>query len=195
MSSIQLALSQLFAEALLLTDQGYFLAEYDPDWRSPCELPSGTDALINREAIVPDSIPWKPVTQEPKVDFSGLENALETTIHPDLVTYFSSYWSGTIETKSLEGHTSLIQLWNPEDFDRLIENYIGHSLAKRRIKESLTFFFATTEPDSEYFLSIDNATGAVLLEEPGRSPIKQVDDNLFNFLQRLTPVNSVPEIF
>ena len=61
-------------------------------------------------------------------------------MHPDLVEYFSSYWSGGIETKSIEGHASLIQLWNKEDFDRLIENYIGHSLAKRRLKEPLTFF-------------------------------------------------------
>ena len=93
------------------------------------------------------------------------------------------------------GHASLIQLWNQEDFDRLIENFIGHALAKRQLKEPLTLFIATTEADSEYFLSIDNATGAVLLEEPGRPPLRQVEDNLETFLRRLTPAASQPAVF
>ena len=140
-------------------------------------------------------IAWRPVPQTPTVDFSGLENALETSIHPDIVEYFSSFWSSTIEGKSIEGHASLIQLWNQEDFDRLIENFIGHALAKRQLKEPLTLFIATTEADSEYFLSIDNATGAVLLEEPGRPPLRQVEDNLETFLRRLTPAASQPAVF
>lgn len=192
MSSIQLALSQLINEALQLSDDGVFYAEFDADWRSPCEIPAS-----NKTDLATDTnlISWKPVPQEPKVDFAGLANALETAIHPDLIAFFSGFWSSTIEAKSIEGHASLIQLWNQEDFDRLIENYIGHSIAKRKSKEPLTFFFATTEADSEYFLSVDNTSGAVLLEEPGRPPLKQVDDNLLNFLQRLKPVTSVPVIF
>ncbi len=167
MGSIQLALSELIDNALRLTDEGVFYAEYDQEWRSPCELP----AFENKNRTqAPELVAWRPVPQTPPVDFSGLENALETTIHPDIVEYFSSFWSSTIEGKSIEGHASLIQLWNQEDFDRLIENFIGHALAKRQLKEPLTLFIATTEADSEYFLSIDNATGAVLLEEPGRPP-------------------------
>ena len=184
MSSIQEALSQLINKALALSPDGVFYTEYDPDWSSPCEL-SRTNNTETAELVR-----WKPVTQVPQVDFSGLENALETKIHPDVIEYFSSFWSSTITTKSIEGHASLIQLWNQDDFDRLIENFIGHSLAKRRLKEPLTFFFATTETDSEYFLSIDNNTGVVLLEEPGRSPIKQVEDNLLTFLERLNPTAS-----
>ena len=192
MSSIQLALSELIDIALQLTDDGVFYAEYDSEWRSLCELPTSvkTNATDNANLVA-----WKPVTQTPVVDFSGLENALETTIHPDLVEYFSSFWSSTIETKSIEGHASLIQLWNQDDFDRLIENFIGHSLAKRKLKQPLTLFFATTETDSEYFLSVDNVTGAVLLEEPGRPPLKQVEENLLTFLQRLSPAASQPVVF
>ena len=36
--------------------------------------------------------------------FSGLEKTrLKTSIHPDIVEYFSSFWSSTIEGKSIEG--------------------------------------------------------------------------------------------
>ena len=40
MGSIQLALSELVKNALRLTEEGVFYAEYDPDWRSLCELPA-----------------------------------------------------------------------------------------------------------------------------------------------------------
>ncbi|MDG0999555.1 MAG: SecY-interacting protein Syd [Pseudomonadales bacterium] len=192
MGSIQLALSELIDNALRLTDEGVFYAEYDQEWRSPCELP----AFENKNRTqAPELVAWRPVPQTPPVDFSGLENALETTIHPDIVEYFSSFWSSTIEAKSIEGHASLIQLWNQGDFDRLVENFIGHALAKRQLKEPLTLFIATTEADSEYFLSINNATGAVLLEEPGRPPLRQVEDSLETFLRRLTPSTSQPVVF
>ena len=192
MGSIQLALSELIDNALRLTDEGVFYAEYDQEWRSPCELPTFEN---KNRTQAPELVAWRPVPQNPAVDFSGLENALETTIHPDIVEYFSSFWSSTIEAKSIEGHASLIQLWNQGDFDRLVENFIGHALAKRQLKEPLTLFIATTEADSEYFLSIDNATGAVLLEEPGRPPLRQVEDNLETFLRRLTPAASQPAVF
>ncbi len=192
MGSIQLALSELIDNALRLTDEGVFYAEYDQEWRSPCELP----AFENKNRTqAPELVAWRPVPQTPPVDFSGLENALETTIHPDIVEYFSSFWSSTIEAKSIEGHASLIQLWNQGDFDRLVENFIGHALAKRQLKEPLTLFIATTEADSEYFLSINNATGAVLLEEPGRPPLRQVEDSLETFLRRLTPSTLQPVVF
>ncbi len=192
MGSIQLALSELIDNALRLTDEGVFYAEYDQEWRSPCELP----AFENKNRTqAPELVAWRPVPQTPPVNFSGLENALETTIHPDIVEYFSSFWSSTIEAKSIEGHASLIQLWNQGDFDRLVENFIGHALAKRQLKEPLTLFIATTEADSEYFLSINNATGAVLLEEPGRPPLRQVEDSLETFLRRLTPSTSQPVVF
>lgn len=192
MGSIQLALSELIDNALRLTDEGVFYAEYDQEWHSPCELP----AFENKNRTqAPELVAWRPVPQTPPVNFSGLENALETTIHPDIVEYFSSFWSSTIEAKSIEGHASLIQLWNQGDFDRLVENFIGHALAKRQLKEPLTLFIATTEADSEYFLSINNATGAVLLEEPGRPPLRQVEDSLETFLRRLTPSTSQPVVF
>ena len=62
-----------------------------------------------------------------------------------------------------------------------------HALAKRQQRSPFTAFFANTDPDSDYFLSVDNATGQVLLEQPGRPPLRVVADNLASFLDSLEP--------
>ena len=90
---------------------------------------------------------------------------------------------------------SLIQLWNKNDFERLIENLLGHAIEKKRSKHQLTIFFANTERDSELFLSIENSTGHVLLEEPGKAPLRKVEKNLATFLNRLTPSPLPPHIY
>jgi len=172
--------------AMAVRDCDYFETEYDPRWRSECELDEAPQSGISR---------WRPVPQRQPVDFRGLASALEQPIHPDICAWYGSFWSGGFEAKSLEGHVSLIQLWNREDFDRLVENLIGHALAKRRVKQPFTAFFATTEPESELFLSIDNESGKVLLEEPGKPPLKEVDESLARFLDRLTPLNLNPGIY
>lgn len=180
-NAVSKALSLLIDKALSQTPSGYFEhGQYDPDWKSPCEI-GGPDAEGN--------ILWKPVKRREPVYFSGLEEALELMVHDDIKTYYSSFYSDSIEARSEEGRVSLIQLWNDEDFNRLKENLIGHYLAKKRLNQPFTIFFATTEKDSEYFLSIDNETGTVLLEEPGRDPLKEVDHNIAAFLSRLTPAS------
>ncbi len=82
---------------------------------------------------------------------------------------------------------SLILLWNAEDAARLIENLIGHALAKRRAKSPLSIFFACTEQDSELFLSVENTTGQVLIEKPGHKPVDVVAENLASFIDALVP--------
>jgi SecY interacting protein Syd len=120
-------------------------------------------------------------------DFAGLERALETTIHDDIKAYYGAFWSGGLEATARDGHVSLILLWNPSDAERLVENLIGHALAKRRARSPLTVFFACTEPDSDLFLSVDNATGEVVLEAPGAKPLRTVAPSLTVFLRRLLP--------
>ena len=61
-------------------------------------------------------------------------------------------------------------------------------MVKRRSKQPFTVFFANTEPDTEFFLSIDNETGRILLEEAGKPPIREVEKDLITFLKRLTPI-------
>jgi len=157
---------------------------FDAAFRSPCE---------RGEPYVDDQgrrwIDWQPLPRgpEPADDFAGLERALELTVHPDIKAYYGSFWSGGLEARASDGHVSLIQLWNPADADRLVENLIGHALAKRRARSDFTVFFACTEVESDLFLTVDNASGAVLLEKPGRKPLRTVADDLPSFLDGLVP--------
>ena len=131
--------------------------------------------------------PWRPVEQAPSSDmFTRLSQALETDIHPDIVSYYTSFWSDHLSASSNEGDLVLLQVWNEEDMERLRANLIGHALAKHKQKHPLTFFFACTEPD-DGILSINNYDGTVWLEYPGKKPVRQIDDNLSSFLARLTP--------
>jgi len=44
-------------------------------------------------------------------------------------------------------------------------------------------------------LSVDNDTGKVLLEEPGKPPIREVESDLASFLDRLEAVTNSPGIY
>ncbi|MBV1905532.1 MAG: SecY-interacting protein Syd [Pseudomonadales bacterium] len=184
MSTIKLALSNLMER--YQDENPLLLQPYDPEWRSPCEQGSPFTDSSGQQVIS-----WAPTVRSPSNDFTGLENALETSIHADIKEYFSGFWSGPVETSSSEGHVSLILLWNQEDIDRLVENLIGHSLAQKRSQSALSIFFACTEPDSELFITVRNSDGVVQLEKPGHKPVREIEDSLLTFLGRLTPVAAV----
>jgi SecY interacting protein Syd len=170
------ALTEFINKTLKINKTAPLTAKFDADWPSPCELYQKDDHTY-----------WKPLRQDPPVFFDGLSNALEMEIHHDIKAYYSSYWSGSLQADSSEGRVSLIQLWNRDDFDRLIANLIGHAIAKQKARQEFTVFFATTDPDTEAFLSIDNLTGTILLEEPGKGPLFDVEKDINLFLRRLTP--------
>jgi SecY interacting protein Syd len=170
------ALTEFIDATLNLAEYGLLSSKFYADWRSPSELHQESDLTY-----------WKPIRQAAPVSFEGLSNALELEIHPDIKAYYASYWSGTLEADSSEGRVSLIQLWNVEDFDRLIANLIGHAMVKQKSRQGFTVFIANTDPDTEIFLSIDNTSGAILLEEPGKPPLRQVETDIVTFLRRLKP--------
>ncbi len=153
--------------------------EHDPEWPSPCYQGE------------PDSngmIDWQPVRQDQSSDlFERLACALDTPIHPDLIAYYSHLWSDPIPVSCQEGDLSLLFIWNDADYERLRANLIGHALAKRKLRLPLTLFFACTEPDANYFLSLDNNSGEVQLEQPGRAPLRTVAASLSEFLNTLQP--------
>jgi SecY interacting protein Syd len=155
----------------------------DADWRSPCEVGEPyRDAQGNRQ------VAWRPLRRpEGTDDFVGLERALEVPIHPDTKAYYGRYWSGGLEAAAADGHVSLLLLWNEADAARLVENLIGHAIAKRRARSPFSVFFACTEPGSDLFLSVENDSGRVVLEVPGAKPMRVVADSLAGFLDTLTP--------
>ena len=183
-SKIQTSLTRLFNDAFNSLGEDSLSTVFDPEWRSLSETHQTADRTY-----------WRPAVQNEPVDFSGLANAVGEPIHPDICAFYGSYWAGILEATSSEGHLSLIQLWNQEDFDRLIANLIGHYMAKQRVKQPYTVFFANTELDSEFFLSIDNKTGKILLEEPGKPPVREIESDIATFLDRLTPVKGDPGIY
>ena len=86
-----------------------------------------------------------------------------------------------------EGPVELIYLWNEQDIDRLIENLIGHVVACRNNKVPFAAFFATTGESSEHFLSVNNKSGVVQLELPGKGVVREVAENLASFYHSLVP--------
>ena len=158
---------------------GPLTTEYDAQWRSPCEL----GAAFN----TPPQICWQPVARTFGDDFAGLAQAFEVPIHPDIEAYYGAFWSANINATAASGDLLLLQVWNEQDRERLIENLIGHYLVQQRAKAPVSLFFACTEPDSDLILTVENATGAVLLERPGSQPLRQVSPSLTEFLQTLAP--------
>ncbi|MYF01853.1 MAG: hypothetical protein F4227_02415, partial [Gammaproteobacteria bacterium] len=72
--------------------------EFDANWRSSCEIGKPLDL----EGVA--AIEWRPQLRQNADDFSGLENAFETEIHPSIKDYYGSYWSGGLEGTCDEGH-------------------------------------------------------------------------------------------
>ena len=112
-------------------------------------------------------------------------------IHPDVKTHYGAYWSANLEAEAPDGHVTLLYLWSPADAERLIENLIGHAVACRHNKTPFSVFFACTEPDSDLFLTINNSTGQIQLEEPGKAPLRIVSENLQTFMSQLVPAPSL----
>ncbi|MEH6824378.1 MAG: SecY-interacting protein [Motiliproteus sp.] len=152
--------------------------EQDPDWPSACYRgePDATGMQC-----------WQPTRQEQSNDlFERLELALETPIHPDIKAYFQRYWSDPLPARSPQGLLQLLFVWNPEDYERLRANLIGHALGRIKLKQPLSLFFGCTYPE-EYVLAVDNQSGQVILEQPGKKSSEPVAASLAEFLEQLTP--------
>lgn len=151
---------------------------YDADWPSPCVL---ADAPVEGSTVR-----WKPVHQSPASDmFTRLSSALELEIHPDIITWYTRYWSDHIPARHPEGDLTLLFCWNEDDMERLRANLLGHIMAKQKQRQPLSLFFACTDGDE--FMTVNNEDGSVWLERPGKKPIRRLADSLPEFLGKLTP--------
>ncbi|MFT5720568.1 MAG: SecY interacting protein Syd [Motiliproteus sp.] len=152
--------------------------EQDPLWPSPC---------LRGEPDTEGMVDWQPTRQSGGSDmFERLESALETPIHPDIKAYYQRFWSDPLAAHSPEGQLNLLFVWNDEDYERLRANLVGHALGRIKLKQPLSLFFGCTYPE-EYVLAIDNSTGQVMLEQPGKKFSNPVAASLAEFLDRLEP--------
>ncbi len=153
--------------------------DYDSQWPSNCFLQADNKTQG-------DLYQWQPIKQETQDMFERLSEALEMTLHPDLIEYYSRYWSNHLTAHCEEGELELLQVWNQEDMERLRGNLLAHALDQKKRKSPLSFFFAVTYPE-EGMLCINNQSGEIWYEMPGKKPLRKIADNLSELLQRLTP--------
>ena len=151
---------------------------HDEDWPSPC-IVQGPDAS--------GQVLWRPVARSEGADFSGIERALETRLHPDIKSFYGSFYSNPVPMRAADGPLTLLQVWSDRDFERLLENLIGHALGQRRARAPLSLFIAITDED-DLNLCVSNDNGKVLLERPGEAPLREVAPSLLAFLDSLEPV-------
>lgn len=155
---------------------------YDSQWPSTCYLePTRANSQVQ----------WQPqpqTGQSTDAMFDRMEDALGFELHPDIRCWYSSFWSDPLPARCDKGDLSLIFLWNEQDGERLRGNLIGHLLSKQKQKQSPTLFFACTEPDGDQFISIDNNTGEIWLEQPGKPPVMKLAASLQEFIEQLEPL-------
>ena len=180
-SEVQLALKQFMQKVTSLCEtHGWPQLPYDKEWPSQCWQNEADEGVLTL---------WKPVLQTESIDmFERLSQALETEIHPDIADFYNVYWSDPLPAKAPQGELSLLQVWNPDDIERLRANLIGHALEKKRRKLPLTLFFAVTLPDGNLILSLDNADGSIWLESPGKPPHQRLANSLAEFIYQLEPI-------
>ena len=148
--------------------------DYQADWLSPCQIGQ----------VVDDYIEWQPQEITDELSFDNIEQALELTLHPDIKTYFSCFYSESIPANCSEGYLELLFAWSKDDFSRLQENIVGHILMKQKLKQTETVFIAVTDDDN-VIVSVDNNTGEVYAESIGKEPHKKLASSISEFLQSL----------
>lgn len=146
---------------------------FDPDWPSPCVV----------QVLDDEKCYWQPVAMTEPPAFARLANAMEQPVQPDLVQLFSVAWSASLPVEFDGNQFELLQLWSSADFDNLLSNQIGHAMEKKRVRQPLSFFFALV--DEKRFLSVDNASGEVLLETLGTRQPTSLAPGLELFLEQV----------
>ena len=128
-------------------------------------------------------VPWRPIPMDPPADFADVEAAAGLRLHPDILAFYGSFWGwGGGGTHSGEP-VSLRAPWNPRDLARIKQNIIEHVRVCAESQTPPTVFVANTA--SDWFFSVDNATGEVFLEEPGSPRVRVVAPSLAWFLAEM----------
>lgn len=150
--------------------------EFDSQWTSVCIYGSKDQ---NRR------VAWKPVRRSYHNAFTDMEAALEANFHPSVIAYYCSHWSDGIWGEFANEQISLIQVWNEDDLDMLKKNLLGHAFAKQKNRLPLTLFIGCTENDD--IVSVDNESGQVIVEKPGKKAFRLIANDLTSFLEQFSP--------
>lgn len=155
----------------------YPRAEYVPEWDCPCYRGEPDGAEIG----------WQAVPQQPPLDFTATEKALELSFHPAVRAFFSGFYAGDLAVRFRGRKLTLLQVMHPEDGQRLLQNLVGHVLMKRRLEQPATLFIGVGAED-DAMLTVHNEHGAVGLELAGQNQQEILASDLADFLQRVEPL-------
>lgn len=161
---------------------------HDSEWVSPCEQNDADDGVL---------VQWQWCEQPEPLNFSDLEQALEITFHQDIKDYYGAIYSGALFAsldRAVDGEQvaeplqiELLQMWNQQDFERLGENFVGHILMQKKLKLEHTIFIGCVV-NSEKMISVDNASGEVIIETAGDKNRLVVAGSLNEFLTLIKPL-------
>lgn len=158
-------------------DQKLPSVEWDKQWDSKCIV----DSTPDNQGLVH----WTPTKRPHENIFSAMEQALNVEFHPDILTFYSSYWSDGLVVSHETGEISLIQIWNQQDEEMLKENILGHAFAKKKNRLPLTVFIGCTYDDQ--IVAVDNDSGSIVIERAGFASHTTLAGNMTEFLDSLTP--------
>jgi len=145
--------------------------EDDPEWPSPC---------VVGEPDEEDMVAWRPVLMESPPALDDL-TAGGDALHPDALAFYSSYWAGEVEARFAGEAVLLNTLWNDEEVAALRSRLREHFEAQQQ-SEAPHYTVPIAGTDSDFSFALDNRTGGVVLEEPGRLPVRVAAPSLTAFL-------------
>lgn len=151
--------------------------KFDSTWPSPCQVEADQSGLVY----------WRPHERNQIQLFAGLEKSLEFSFHNDIKQFYGSFWSNGVSVEREDINFNLIQIWNEEDEQQLLENMLGHIFAKIKAKLPISFFIGCGF--GEDVICLEQETGQIVIEQPGKKVQKVLAPNLESFLISLTPTS------
>jgi len=131
---------------------------------------------------------WNYVPRPEPQNLHAIAEALDCPFHADIDDYYGYGFGGEMKASFRGLAVSLVQPWNEDDFVHLQENLVAHVLMLRRLKLPVTLFLGTVCHNDLRVISLDNATGAVILEQLGKQQRWILAPSLAEFLHQLSPL-------
>lgn len=129
---------------------------------------------------------WLPVLSN-NHNLDIVEEVIDIKIHSDAHFFYGTQYAADMCAHFNHLNLKLVQVWSEEDFSRLEQNLIAHLTMQKKLKRRPSIFIATTDDETE-IISIDNQTGAVILEKLIENKFDILSDSLNEFLLSLKPV-------
>ncbi|SNY75616.1 SecY-interacting protein [Enterobacter sp. CC120223-11] len=145
-------------------------------------VPSPCVTRTEEEAVF-----WQPQPFSLEPTLEAVERALDIVVQQPLQTYYTSQFAGDMPATFGARQLTLLQVWSPDDFQRVQENLIGHLVTQKRLKLSPTLFIATLDSELDV-VSVCNLTGEVVLETLGTRNRTTLSASIASFLTHLEPL-------